>query len=126
MTRFENLDVWKRSASLSLEIYKEFVELKDFGFKDQITRSGLSISSNIAEGFERNSPKELANFLNYAKGSAGELRSQTYIAIKIGYITQSKGTAWLKESREISKMLHALMKSVNPIETPKPSAKNRP
>ncbi len=98
----------------------------DFGFKDQITRAGLSISSNIAEGFERNSPKEVANFLNYAKGSAGELRSQTYIAIKIGYINNAKGQAWLNESREISKMLHALMRSVNPVEIPASSAKNSP
>jgi len=51
--KFEDLDVWKRSAALSAEIYLEFADLKDFGFKDQITRSGLSISSNIAEGFER-------------------------------------------------------------------------
>jgi len=50
-------------------------ELKDFGFRDQITKVGLSIPSNIAEGYERNSDKEMANFLNYAKGSAGELRT---------------------------------------------------
>jgi four helix bundle protein len=54
-------------------------DIKDFGFRDQITRAGLSIPSNIAEGYERNSDKELANFLNYAKGSAGELRTQIYI-----------------------------------------------
>jgi four helix bundle protein len=48
--RFEDLDVWKKSATLVVEIYKEFGELNDFGFKNQITRAGLSISSNIAEG----------------------------------------------------------------------------
>ena len=46
---FENLDVWKRSARLSAQLYKEFANLKDFGFRDQITRSGLSIPSNIAD-----------------------------------------------------------------------------
>ena len=51
--RFEDLDVWKRSARLSATIYKELVGLKDYGFKDQITRSGLSIPSNVAEGCER-------------------------------------------------------------------------
>ena len=51
--RFEELDVWKRSARLSAEIYKKLCSLKDYGFKDQITRSGLSVPSNIAEGFER-------------------------------------------------------------------------
>ena len=54
MMRFEDLDVWKRAKTLSADIYKKLKNLKDFGFKDQITRSGLSISSNIAEGFERN------------------------------------------------------------------------
>lgn len=79
MARFEELDVWKRSARLSADLYKAMADLKDFGFRDQITRAGLSIPSNLAEGYERNSDKELANFLNYAKGSAGELRTQVYI-----------------------------------------------
>ncbi len=62
VARFEELDVWKRSARLSAEIYKTLAELKDYGFRDQITRAGLSIPSNIAEGYERNSNKELALF----------------------------------------------------------------
>jgi hypothetical protein len=56
--RFEDLDVWKRAMKLSTDIYRELKNLKDYGFKDQITRSGLSIPSNIAEGFERTSNKE--------------------------------------------------------------------
>ncbi len=68
MPGFEDLEVWKRSARLSADIYKAMATLKDFGFKDQITRSGLSIPSNIAEGAERETDKERANFLNYAKG----------------------------------------------------------
>ncbi len=109
---FENLDVWKRSAALSAEIYKELARLNDFGFRDQITRSGLSIPSNIAEGFERNSVKETLNFLNYSKGSAGELRTQIFIGIKIGYISSEIGRRWINESTEISKMLYGLMKSM--------------
>ena len=84
LARFEELDVWKRSARLSAEIYKTLAELKDYGFRDQITRAGLSIPSNVAEGYERNSNKELALFINYAKGSAGELRTQIYIGMEIG------------------------------------------
>ena len=86
MPGFEDLEVWKRSARVSADIYKTLANLKDFGFKDQITRSGLSIPSNIAEGSERETDKERANFLNYAKGSAGELRTQIYIGMDIGYI----------------------------------------
>ncbi len=86
MARFEELEVWKRSARLSADLYKALCDLKDFGFRDQITRAGLSIPSNIAEGYERGTDKEMANFLNYAKGSAGELRTQIYIGMDIGYI----------------------------------------
>jgi four helix bundle protein len=85
--------------------------LKDYGFKDQITRSGLSIPSNIAEGFERTSNKESVNFLSYAKGSCGELRTQIYIGINIEYINKDKGREWLQEANEISAMLNGLIKT---------------
>ncbi len=93
------------------EIYLELAKLKDYGFRDQITRSGLSIPSNIAEGYERNSTKEKINFMNYAKGSAGELRTQIYIGIEINYIDKEKGKKWIQETKEISKMLYGLMRS---------------
>lgn len=112
MSRFEDLEVWKRSARLSANLYKAMADLKDFGFRDQITRAGLSVPSNIAEGYERNSDKELANFLNYAKGSAGELRTQTYIGMEIGYIPRETGKEWIQECEEISKMLHGLIRTV--------------
>ena len=107
--RYENLDVWKRSARLSADIYKQLSCLKDYGFKDQITRSSLSIPSNIAEGYERQGYKELVNFLNYAKGSAGELRTQIYIGMDIGYIHTNTGKKWLNEAEAISRMLYALI-----------------
>ena len=108
--KFEDMDVWKKSTRLSVSIYKELSALKDYGFKDQITRSGLSIPSNIAEGFGRTSDKEKHNFLNYAKGSCAELRTQAYIGIEIGYIPKDTGNKWLKETNEISAMLTGLMK----------------
>jgi four helix bundle protein len=112
VARFEDLAVWKRSARLSAELYKSLKDLKDFGFRDQITRAGLSIPSNIAEGYERESAKETANFLNYAKGSAGELRTQLYIGMDIGYIERDAGLAWIREAEEISRMLHGLMQTI--------------
>lgn len=112
MARFEELDVWKKSARLSADIYKALAQMNDFGFRDQITRSGLSIPSNIAEGYERGTNKETANFLNYAKGSAGELRTQIYIGMDIGYINVIQGKQWLTEAESISKMLYALIRSV--------------
>jgi len=109
--RFEDLVVWKRAARLSAQIYKELRSLKDYGFKDQITRSGLSVPSNIAEGFERESQKESLTFLSYAKGSCGELRSHIYIGMDIGYIERDIGKNWLRETNEISSMLSGLMKT---------------
>jgi len=109
---FEDLDVWKRSARLSASVYKELAELRDYGFKDQITRSGLSIPSNIAEGMERSSDKEKERFLDFAKASCAEMRTQTYIGIDIGYIDNQIGKQWIKESKEISAMLVGLIKSV--------------
>lgn len=108
---FEDLAVWKKSARLTSEIYKELLDLRDFGFKDQITRSGLSVPSNIAEGYERKSIKELVNFLSIAKGSCGELRTQIYIGIDIGYIKPEIGQLWIEETRQISMMLSGLMKN---------------
>ncbi len=111
---FEDLDVWKRSAGLSADIYKVLSDLKDYGFKDQITRSGLSIPSNIAEGLERRSDKEKTQFLSYAKGSCGELRTQIYIGMKIAYIFKKEGNKWIAETKEISAMLTGLAKSIVP------------
>lgn len=109
--RFEDLDVWKRAVNLSANIYKELRELRDFGFRDQITRAGLSIPSNIGEGFERESQKECLNFLSYAKGSCGELKTQIIIGMDIGYISKEVGEEWLKETSEISSMLGGLIKT---------------
>jgi four helix bundle protein len=115
--KFEDMEIWKRSARLSAELYKVFSDCKDFDFKDQITRSGLSIPSNIAEGAEKSSKKDFMRFLQYAKGSCGELRTQIYIDIDIGYIEQAEGKAWINETREISAMLvgftNAIEKQLN-------------
>ena len=81
-------------------------------FSDQITRSGLSVPSNIAEGIDRNSEKETINFLSYAKGSCAELRTQIYIGMKIGYVSSETGNKWVTETKEISAMLVGLSNSL--------------
>jgi four helix bundle protein len=109
--KFEDLEVWKRATNLSADIYRELGGLKDFSFRDQITRSGLSIPSNIAEGFEREAHSEAIPFLSYAKGSCGELRTQIHIGSQIGYIPAGKAKEWLNEATEISSMIKALIKT---------------
>lgn len=109
--RCERLDVWKRSCRLSVEVYRYFSESKDFGFKDQITRSSLSIGSNIAEGVEKESNKETIRFIEIARGSTAELITQIYIGIEIGYIKKEIGLQWINEINEISRMLIGLKKN---------------
>ena len=112
MESFEKLEVWKRSIDLAVEVYRTFSACKDFSFRDQIQRAVASISNNIAEGSERMSPAEFKNFLNYAKGSAGEVRSQTILAVKLGHIDEATAQQWRNELIEISRMLHGLIKSL--------------
>ncbi|MEX2164534.1 MAG: four helix bundle protein [Sulfuricaulis sp.] len=110
--KFEDLDVWKRSARLSADIYRGLADSKDYGFRDQLTRASLSIPANIAEGFERDSRKEMARFLSIAKGSRGELRSHIYIGMEIAYIPKASGLAWIAETKELSAMLVGLIRSL--------------
>ncbi|MCP5278371.1 MAG: four helix bundle protein [Thiobacillus sp.] len=106
---FENLEVWKRSARLSANIFKSLRDCPDFGFRDQITRSRLSIPSNIAEGMERSLPREKRRYLDNAKGSCGELRTQIYIGMEINHVSKDLGTGWVQETKEISAMLVGLI-----------------
>lgn len=85
ISKFEDLICFNKARELTKSIYKEFKDCKDFGFKDQITRASVSVLSNIAEGFERGTKNEFLNFLYIAKGSAGEVRAQLYVAYDIGY-----------------------------------------
>ncbi|BBG66518.1 S23 ribosomal [Hydrogenimonas sp.] len=108
----ENMDVWKKSASVSSEIYLQLREFKDFSFKDQLTRSGLSVPSNIAEWLERKSEQEKIRFLDIARASIAEAKTQIYIGMKIDYIPVEKGKSWIAEYESIGKMLTALINSI--------------
>jgi four helix bundle protein len=106
------MDVFKRSRLLAIAVYRQMSELRDYGFKDQITRSALSVPSNIAEGLERGSNPDKCRFIEYAKGSVAELRTQIDIGIEVGYIPSSSGNVWIKECCELSLMLAGLMKKL--------------
>jgi four helix bundle protein len=109
--KFEDLNVWKESMDLSIELYKKLKDCKDYGFRDQIHRSMISVPSNIAEGFERQSNKEFIQFLYIAKASCGELRTQLYLAIKINMIEKRRGEEFIERTRKISSMLFKLIKT---------------
>lgn len=107
--KFEDLDVWKESMRLSLSIYSVLKDCKDFGLKDQMQRASVSIPSNIAEGFERQTNKEFIQFLYIAKGSCGELRTQLYLASSLCYVTKEESTNLIEQASKISKMIYKLI-----------------
>jgi four helix bundle protein len=111
---FEDLAVWKQSCRLAVRIYEELKGCRDFGLKDQMTRSAVSIPSNIAEGAERDSKNEFVRFLHIAKGSAAELRTQVYIACQVHLVSETVAREITSELKKISAMLHNLIKSLKP------------
>jgi len=108
--RFENLEVWKDACRIAVLVYENLNECRDYGLKDQMTRSAVSIASNIAEGAERNSAPDFIRFLYYAKGSAAELRTQIYIAQQVGIIPSDRCTEMIQQLKKISGMLYNLIK----------------
>lgn len=113
---FEDLEVWKRSCQIAVDIYTTLNTSKDYGLKDQMQRSAVSIASNIAGRAERASTPEYIRFLRIAKASCAELRTQIYISQKIRNQTQQEPLGnvqhLIKESKEISKMLQGLITSL--------------
>src|SRR5687767_2491505 len=88
ISRFEEIESWKRARMLTHEIYKitsSGTFSRDFALRDQIRRAAISILSNIAEGFERGGDNEFLQFLSVAKGSCGEARAQLYVALDQAY-----------------------------------------
>jgi len=112
-SNFENLDVWKRSCRLSVQLWQLLKNSNEYWLKEQMLRSALSIPSNIAEGCERNSKAEFRRFINIAKGSAAELRTQVYIAIETGVLKKESIEKFIEELKAITKMLQALINSLN-------------
>jgi len=112
MSSFEDLEVWKKSCRLAVTLYGFMQECREYGLRDQMLRAAISIPSNIAEGRERNSSREFQRYLNIAKGSAAELRSQVYIAREVNLFSQQNAGHLLDELRSISRMLQALHDSI--------------
>ncbi|MCW8898505.1 MAG: four helix bundle protein [Flavobacteriales bacterium] len=110
--RFEDIIAWQKAKQLTIAIYKEFNDSRDFGFKDQIQRAAVSIMNNIAEGFERKSNNEFKYFLFIAKGSCGEIRSMLYLAEELRTISKESFDEKYKLSEEISKILSGLIKTL--------------
>ena len=114
--KFEEIEAWKLARELAREIYQltRTVDFsKDWGLKDQIQRAAVSIGSNIAEGFGRRGNKEFVKFLWIAKGSAGEVVSQLYTAVDIGYLTDEQFERLSDQARRCSYIIYKLIQSLH-------------
>ena len=111
--RFEDIEAWKEGCRLATRVYeitKEGNFSKDWGLKDQIQRAAVSIPSNISEGFERDSKQEFIRFLSIAKGSAGEVRTQLYIAKNLEYIDAKTFDELTDKAKYVSSLIANLIK----------------
>jgi len=105
---FEDLEVWKRGCRVAVEVCSLLRNSREWGLRDQMMRAAVSISSNIAEGAERSTSRDFARFLDIARGSAAELRTQLYIAVRAEMAPESRANELIMELKEISSMLYSL------------------
>jgi four helix bundle protein len=115
--KFEDLNIWRLSMEITQKIYGVVSQgdfSRDFELKGQLRRAIISVSSNIAEGFEKGNNKEFMRYLRIAKGSVGEARNQIYIAFNVGYINKEVfvdlNVALLSLTRQISSLIGYLVK----------------
>lgn len=113
IVKFEDLIVWQKSQDLAVEIYNIFKNSKEFDLRSQAIRAALSISNNIAEGFDRHSKKEFVRFLNISSASNSELKSMLYFLKRVELIDEIEFTKLQENSITISKLLNGLIKSIN-------------
>lgn len=109
---FENLEVWQRGCDLAVRVCVASHDSRQYALKDQMQRAAISIPSNIAEGAERDSPKEFVRFLGYSQGSCGELRTQLHIhervCAELGIRPFEDTREMIRETRTISRMIKGL------------------
>ena len=112
ITQFEDIYSWQKSQDLAVDIYKIFKVVHDRSFRDQICRAVVSISNNVAEGFDLDTNRQFTRHLYIARGSAAEVRSMLYLAQRLGYITEAQKQDLIPRSREISRLLRGFIKSI--------------
>lgn len=108
---FEELEVWKRGCQLAVSVHVALRETREFALRNQMQRAAVSVPSNIAEGAERGG-RDFVRFLRVARGSAAELRTQLYIARKLGALNSDDFSQMIREIKEISKMITGLARSL--------------
>lgn len=116
ITCFEDLIIWQKAQDIAVKIYQlveknDFIK-KDFSLKDQFKSAAISISDNIAEGFEYNNNPDFHRFLRISKGSCGEIRNKIHFARRLEFITEATAQALINEIRVLGNQIGELMKKV--------------
>jgi four helix bundle protein len=109
---FEEIAAWQKARELTKEIYSVTARgdfARDYDLRNQIRRASVSIMSNVAEGFGRSGTGEFNQFLSMAKGSAGEVRSQLYVALDQSYLSLAAFDTLVAQTTQISRMISGLM-----------------
>jgi four helix bundle protein len=116
ITSFEDLIIWQKAQDLAVKIYlladtNEFIK-RDFALRDQLKSAALSISDNIAEGFEYNNNPDFYRFLRIAKGSCGEIRNKILFIKKMNFIKEKEAVELCNDAKILGKQMGELMKQV--------------
>ena len=111
MKNLDSVNVWNRSCNLAIHTHQALNPCPDPNFREHMTRASLAVPSNIAEGYDRNSPRQFRQYLNRASGSCAALRTQLHIAAELGIIDNTQSADLITESLEISTMLQRLIVS---------------
>lgn len=116
ITSFEDLIVWQKAQDIAVKVYKlveenDFIK-KDFSLKDQLKRAAISISDNIAEGFEYNNDPDFHRFLRIAKGSCGEIRNKIHFAGRLEFINGATAEVLINEVKILGGQIGELIKKV--------------
>lgn len=109
---FEEIVAWQKAIDLSAAIHLKFKDHKDFAFRDQIHRAAISVSNNIAEGFDRGSNADFRRFLRIARGSCNEVRSMVILGSRFGYFTKEEVASYRTECIRLSGTIQSLIKSM--------------
>lgn len=111
---FEDIIAWQKAQDFSVLIYKNFGELRDWDFKSQICRASVSISNNIAEGFDRGTKPEFRRFLYISLASTSEVKSMLYLAKRLTYTNDENFDKLISQAEEISRIINGLIRSLIP------------
>ena len=110
--KFEDLLVWQKAINVTVELYAILNTINDYGFRNQIQKAVISISNNLAEGFERGSDRDFKRFLFISQGSCSEVKSMLHLGLRLNYFSSDQFARLLEGITEIGRMLFGLINSL--------------